>query len=125
MIIKTDDMDLVGDVIQVLCQFLNIDDMQVFVDFFDEMEKLRSIFVKVIRFVFWDFYLYVFLISVFFFGVFFVRGDVQFCGVFVFIRLGINFIILVYYYIVENKLIKLNSIFLMKMKLKLNVWIKI
>lgn len=47
MTIKTDDMDLAGDVIQALCQFLNIDDMQVSADFPDEMEKLRSILVKV------------------------------------------------------------------------------
>lgn len=47
MTIRTDDMDLAGDVIQALCQFLNIDDMQVSADFPDEMEKLRSILVKV------------------------------------------------------------------------------
>lgn len=65
MTIKTDDMDLAGDVIQALCQFLNIDDMQVSADFPDEMEKLRSILVKVIRPVFWDPHLHVFLISAF------------------------------------------------------------
>lgn len=63
MTIKTDDMDLAGDVIQALCQFLNIDDMQVSADFPDEMEKLRSILVKVIRPVFWDPHLHVFLIT--------------------------------------------------------------
>ena len=47
MTIKTDDMDLAGDVIQALCQFLNIDDMQVAADFPEEMEKLRQILVKV------------------------------------------------------------------------------
>ena len=44
MVIKTDDMDLAGDVIQSVCQFLNIDDLQVTADFPDDMEKLRGDF---------------------------------------------------------------------------------
>lgn len=47
MTIKTDDMDLAGDIIQALCQFLNFDDLQVAADFPEEMEKLRQILVKV------------------------------------------------------------------------------
>ncbi|XP_061177262.1 Bardet-Biedl syndrome 2 protein homolog isoform X1 [Saccostrea echinata] len=50
MTIKTEDMDLAGDIIQSLCQFLNIDDMQVTADFPEEMEKLRQILVKVDEF---------------------------------------------------------------------------
>ncbi|KAK3104019.1 hypothetical protein FSP39_023716 [Pinctada imbricata] len=50
VVVKTDDMDLAGDVIQSLCQFLNIDDLQVTADFPEEMEKLRQILVKVDEF---------------------------------------------------------------------------
>ena len=45
--IRTDDMDLAGDVIQALATFLNIEDLQTFVDFPDDMEILRQVLVKV------------------------------------------------------------------------------
>ena len=45
--LKSDDMDLVGDLIQALCVFLNIDDLQVTADFPDIMESLKQILVKV------------------------------------------------------------------------------
>lgn len=47
IILKTDDMDLAGDVIQALATFLNVDDLQSTADFPHEMEKLREILVKV------------------------------------------------------------------------------
>ncbi|XP_064634179.1 Bardet-Biedl syndrome 2 protein homolog [Lineus longissimus] len=45
--IKTDNMDLAGDIIQALCIFLKIEDLQVTADFPDEMEKLKDVLVKV------------------------------------------------------------------------------
>lgn len=45
--VKTDDMDLAGDVIQALCLFLNIDDLQVIADFPNEMASLQEILIKV------------------------------------------------------------------------------
>ena len=47
MTIQTDDMDLAGDVIQSLAQFLNIEDLQTTADFPVETETLRQILVKV------------------------------------------------------------------------------
>ncbi|XP_074660116.1 BBSome complex member BBS2-like [Tubulanus polymorphus] len=47
VIIMTDDMDLAGDVVQALCVFLHIDELQVTAEFPTEMEKLREILVKV------------------------------------------------------------------------------
>lgn len=47
MVIKTDDMDLAGDIIQALATFLNIDDLPVVADFPDEMDKLKQILLKV------------------------------------------------------------------------------
>ena len=47
--IKTDDMDLAGDVVQALATFLNVDDLQSTADFPHEMEKLREILVKVLK----------------------------------------------------------------------------
>ena len=46
--LKTDDMDLAGDVIQALAVFLNLDDLQSTADFPHEMEKLREVLVKVL-----------------------------------------------------------------------------
>jgi Bardet-Biedl syndrome 2 protein len=45
--IKTDNMDLAGDIIQALCVFLKIEDLQVTADFPDEMDKLKDVLVKV------------------------------------------------------------------------------
>lgn len=45
--LRTDDMDLAGDLIQALSVFLNIEDLQVTADFPDEMEILKDILVKV------------------------------------------------------------------------------
>ena len=45
--IKTDDMDLAGDVIQALGTFLNIEDLQTSADFPEPLEELRHILVKV------------------------------------------------------------------------------
>ncbi|BFZ04172.1 hypothetical protein BsWGS_07211 [Bradybaena similaris] len=45
--IHTDDMELAGDIIQSLAQFLNIDDLLTVADFPEELEKLRQILVKV------------------------------------------------------------------------------
>ena len=47
MTIKTDDMDLAGDIVQALALFLNMDDLQTFADFPDDMEALRLVLVKV------------------------------------------------------------------------------
>jgi hypothetical protein len=43
----TDDMDLAGDVIQALAQFLNIDDLMSTADFPMEIETLKQILIKV------------------------------------------------------------------------------
>lgn len=45
--IRTDDMDLAGDIIQALAVFLNVEDLQVTADFPKEMEALRLILVRV------------------------------------------------------------------------------
>lgn len=45
--INADDMDLTGDLVQVLAQFLNLDDLHTTIDFPVEMEKLREVLVKV------------------------------------------------------------------------------
>ena len=47
MTLRTDDMDLAGDIIQALCVFLNIEELQVTADFPDEMEILRQVLIKV------------------------------------------------------------------------------
>ena len=44
---KTDDMDLAGDVVQAMATFLNLDDLQTTIDFPDEMEMLRQVLIKV------------------------------------------------------------------------------
>ena len=41
-------MDLAGDIIQALCVFLNIEDLQVVADFPDEMSALQEVLVKVL-----------------------------------------------------------------------------
>ena len=40
-------MDLAGDIIQALANFLNIEDLNVTADFPDDMENLRQILIKV------------------------------------------------------------------------------
>ncbi|XP_052064404.1 Bardet-Biedl syndrome 2 protein homolog [Mytilus californianus] len=50
VVIKTDDMDMAGDVLQAMASFLNIDDLQSTADFPEEMEKLRELLVKVDEF---------------------------------------------------------------------------
>ncbi|XP_006811161.1 BBSome complex member BBS2-like [Saccoglossus kowalevskii] len=47
VILKTDDMDLAGDIIQALASFLGIEDLQVTADFPMHMEELKNILVKV------------------------------------------------------------------------------
>ena len=48
VVLWTDDMDIAGDIIQALCLFLNIEDLQVTADFPDEMDTLKNILIKVI-----------------------------------------------------------------------------
>ncbi|CAD5110876.1 DgyrCDS241 [Dimorphilus gyrociliatus] len=48
--IRTNDMDVAADLIQTLCTFLNIEDLQVTADFPEEMEKLGNILSKVDEF---------------------------------------------------------------------------
>ncbi|CAL1528312.1 unnamed protein product [Lymnaea stagnalis] len=48
--IHTDDMDLAGDIIQSLAQFLNIEDLQTTADFPVEIESLKQILFKVDEF---------------------------------------------------------------------------
>ena len=48
IMLRTDDMDLAGDVIQALANFLNIEDLNVTADFPDDMENLRQILIKVL-----------------------------------------------------------------------------
>ncbi|ELU16233.1 hypothetical protein CAPTEDRAFT_171644 [Capitella teleta] len=50
MTIRTDDMDLAGDVIQALATFLNIEDLQSIAEFPEDMETLRQVLVKVDEF---------------------------------------------------------------------------
>lgn len=50
VILKTDDMDLAGDIVQALAMFLNLEDLHTSIDYPDEMEKLREILVKVDEF---------------------------------------------------------------------------
>ncbi|XP_077978024.1 BBSome complex member BBS2-like isoform X2 [Glandiceps talaboti] len=45
--LKTDDMDLAGDIIQALASFLGIEDLQVTADFPMHMEELKNVLVKV------------------------------------------------------------------------------
>lgn len=45
--LKTDDMDLAGDIVQALANFLNLDDLHTTIDYPDEMQRLREILVKV------------------------------------------------------------------------------
>lgn len=40
-------MDVAADIVQTLCLFLNVEDLQVTADFPDEMNKLRKILEKV------------------------------------------------------------------------------
>ena len=47
MCIRTDDMDLAGDIIQELCTFLNIDDLATTAEFPEEMEKLKEVLEQV------------------------------------------------------------------------------
>ena len=47
MTIRTDDMDLAGDIVQALATFLNMDDLQTYADFPDDMETLRQVLIKV------------------------------------------------------------------------------
>lgn len=45
--IKTDDMDLAGDIIQALATFLGIEDLQTTAEFPDHLEELRGVLLKV------------------------------------------------------------------------------
>ncbi|XP_060564971.1 Bardet-Biedl syndrome 2 protein homolog [Ruditapes philippinarum] len=45
--LKTDDMDLAGDVVQAVANFLNLEDLHTTIDYPDEMERLREVLVKV------------------------------------------------------------------------------
>lgn len=45
--IKTDDMDLAGDIIQALASFLGIEDLQSTAEFPDQLEELRAVLLKV------------------------------------------------------------------------------
>ena len=45
--LRTDDMDVAGDIIQNMCVFLNIEDLSSTADFPDEMETLREVLIKV------------------------------------------------------------------------------
>ena len=45
--IMTDDMDLAGDIIQALAQFLNLEDLLTTADFPVEIETLKQILIKV------------------------------------------------------------------------------
>ena len=45
--IMTDDMDLAGDIIQALAQFLNLEDLLTTADFPVEIETLKQILFKV------------------------------------------------------------------------------
>ena len=47
LVIMTDDMDLAGDIIQALAQFLNIDDLLTTADFPVDIETLKQILIKV------------------------------------------------------------------------------
>ena len=47
MAIKTDDVDLAGDVIQALGAFLNLEDLSVMADLPLDMEELASVLMKV------------------------------------------------------------------------------
>ena len=49
IVLGTDDMDLAGDIIQALANFLNVEDLNVTADFPDQMETLRQILIKVIQ----------------------------------------------------------------------------
>ncbi|XP_033647290.1 Bardet-Biedl syndrome 2 protein homolog [Asterias rubens] len=48
--IKTDDMDLAGDLIQAISNFLGIEDLQVIADFPMHMEELNNVLIKVDEF---------------------------------------------------------------------------
>ncbi|XP_070565580.1 BBSome complex member BBS2-like [Ptychodera flava] len=48
--LKTDDMDLAGDIIQALASFLAIEDLQVMADFPMHMEELKNVLLKVDEF---------------------------------------------------------------------------
>ena len=41
-------MDLAGDMIQNMCMFLNVEDLQSNADFPEEMERLREVLIKVL-----------------------------------------------------------------------------
>ena len=47
MTLKTDDMDLAGDIIQALASFLGLEELQVTADFPMHMEELKSVLTKV------------------------------------------------------------------------------
>ena len=47
MVIKTDDMDLAGDIIQALASFLGLEDLQVTADFPMHLEELKNVLAKV------------------------------------------------------------------------------
>lgn len=40
-------MDLAGDIVQAIANFLNLDDLHTTIDYPEEMERLREILVKV------------------------------------------------------------------------------
>lgn len=45
--LRTDDMDLAGDLVQAVASFLGLDELQVTADFPMHMEELKEILVKV------------------------------------------------------------------------------
>lgn len=50
MTIRTDDMELAGNLIQSLAIYLNLTDLQVTCDFPDEMENLQQILLQIDQF---------------------------------------------------------------------------
>lgn len=47
IVVRTDDMDLAGDIIQALANYLNLEDLQVEADFPGELEQLGSVLERV------------------------------------------------------------------------------
>ena len=47
VVLRTEDMDLAGELIQTMGNFLNIEDLQSVADFPNEMERLRQVLEKV------------------------------------------------------------------------------
>ena len=47
VLIKTDSMELAGDIIQDICSFMNIQELESYADFAVEMEELKQVIKKV------------------------------------------------------------------------------